>query len=102
MTQGVGPEPPCSADATTDIVAASADTLEEAVGASQVGAYTMDVCDEVVVLIGSATVVVQFFNSTEIEQFAPRGSEPIADDANQGASNACAATALFDCSALET
>ena len=101
MAQGVGPEPPCRADATADIVAASADTLEDAVGASQVGAYTRDVCDEVVVLIGSATVVVQFFNSTEID-FAPCGSEPIADDANQGASNVCAATALFDCSALET
>jgi len=102
VTQGVGPEPLCNADATADIVAASADTLEDAAGASQVGAYTMDVCDEVVVLIGSATVVVQFFNSTEIEEFAPCGSEPIADDANQDASNVCAATGLFDCSALET
>jgi hypothetical protein len=102
VTQGVGPEPPCSADAAADIVAASANTLEDAVGASQVGAYTRHVCDAVDVLIGSASVVVQFFSSTEIEQFAPCGSKPIADDANQGASNVCAAVVLFDCSALET
>ncbi|MGA3359655.1 MAG: hypothetical protein ABSC87_05545 [Halobacteriota archaeon] len=102
MTQGVGPEPPCSADAAADIVAASANALEDAVGASQVGAYTSDVCDAVDVLIGSASVVVQFLSSTEIEQFAPCGSEPIAGDANHGASNVCAAAALFDCSALET
>jgi hypothetical protein len=84
------------------MVAASANTLEEVVGASQAGAYNRHVCDAVDALIGSASVMVQFLSSTEVKPFVPCGSELFADDANQGAKNAFAAAALFDCAALAT